>query len=416
MTIPALPPRAWLIVGLLWLVACLNYIDRVMIATMRGSLVAAVPMTDAQFGLLTAVFLWVYASFSPFAGFMADRFKRSHVIIGSLLVWSVVTWMTSFATTFNQLLITRGLMGISEAFYVPAALALISDYHQGATRSRATGVHMTGMMIGASLGGLGGWVAERHTWNYAFSFFGLVGICYVFVLALFLRDRPRAPQLVDAPVAPPVRLGAAFSSLLRSPSFLLAFVYWGALGVLWTIVGWMPTYLTEKFQLKQGNAGFSATGYLQAAAMVGVLIGGYWADVWSRKNPRARLYVPMIGLAVAGPALLFVAHTDILLFAILGLTLHGLFRAFTDANMMPVLCMIADPRYRATGYGLLNLCACFVGGVSIYAGGWLRDRGVSLVHLFEFAGCSLLFCIFLLLFIRTEPVRAEMDKAAPELG
>lgn len=397
-----LPSRAWLIVGLLWLVACLNYIDRVMIATMRASIVETVPMTEAQFGLLTSVFLWVYAAFSPIAGFLADKFKRSHVIIGSLLIWSVVTWMTSLATTFPQLLVTRALMGISEAFYVPAALALISDYHQGPTRSRATGVHMTGMMIGASLGGLGGWLSELHSWNYAFSLFGLIGIGYAAVLMFFLRDRPRVVDPVAPVSEPPVRLGEALSSLLLSRDFLLAFVYWGALGVLWTIVGWMPTYLGEKFNLKQGMAGFSATGYLQAAAMMGVLIGGYWSDVWSRTNPRARIYVPVVGLLISGPALIFVARTDVLVIAILGLTLHGLTRAFTDANMMPVLCMIADRRYRATGYGLLNLCACFVGGVSIYAGGALRDRGIDLVRLFEFTGVCLLLCVGLLLLIRTD--------------
>src|SRR5678816_2477570 len=93
-----LPPRAWLIVALLWVVGCLNYLDRVMITTMRGSLVEAIPMTDAQFGLLTSVFLWVYGLLSPFAGFLADRFNRSRVIITSLFLWSLVTWFTAHAT------------------------------------------------------------------------------------------------------------------------------------------------------------------------------------------------------------------------------------------------------------------------------------------------------------------------------
>lgn len=408
MTAPAsLPARAWMMVGLLWLVACLNYLDRVMITTMRGSLVHAIPMTEAQFGLLTSLFLWVYAVCSPFAGFLADRFRRSHVIIGSLLVWSIVTWLTSLATTFPQLLVTRALMGISEAFYVPAALALIADYHRGPTRSRATGIHMTGMMIGASLGGLGGVVAEHHTWNYAFGLFGLIGIGYVVVLVLFLRDAPRDLVTATSAAPPAVKFPAAIASLFRSRSFLLCFVYWGALGVLWTLTGWMPTFLTEKFHLGQGVAGLSATGYLQAAAMVGVLIGGTWSDVWSRSNARARVYVPIIGLMIAGPALILVAHADVLTVALVALTLHGLSRAFTDANMMPILCLIADPRYRATGYGLLNLCACVVGGVSIYAGGALRDHGVNLVRVFEFAGASMLFCALLLAFVRTDgPERA----------
>jgi MFS family permease len=160
-----LPPRAWLMVGLLWVVGCLNYLDRVMITTMRGSLKETIPMTDAQFGLLTTAFLLVYALLSPLAGFLADRFNRSRVIIGSLLVWSLVTWLTAHAKTYDQLLTTRLLMGVSEACFLPAALALVADYHRGTTRSLATGIVLGGVMIGAAMGGLGGWIAERHHWS-----------------------------------------------------------------------------------------------------------------------------------------------------------------------------------------------------------------------------------------------------------
>src|SRR6185436_3333637 len=154
--------RAWLAVALLCVVGCLNYLDRIMLVTMRSSVVAAVPMTEAQFGLLTSIFLWVYGVLSPFAGFLADRFSRSRVIIASLFIWSFVTWMTAHAQTYNELLLARALMGISEACYIPAALALIADFHRGPTRSLAIGVHMAGIMIGQGLGGVGGWLAEKR--------------------------------------------------------------------------------------------------------------------------------------------------------------------------------------------------------------------------------------------------------------
>ena len=116
--------RARLVVAMLWPVACLNYFDRLMITTMRDSIKAEITMTDAQFGLLTSAFLWVYAVLSPAAGFLADRFGRSRVIIGSLFVWLAVVWLTGHAQTSNQLLVARALMGLSEACYMPAALAL----------------------------------------------------------------------------------------------------------------------------------------------------------------------------------------------------------------------------------------------------------------------------------------------------
>lgn len=215
-----LPSRAWLIVGLLWGVGCLNYLDRVMITTMRGSIVEAIPMTEAQFGLLTAAFLWTYGLLSPFAGFLADRYSRSRVIVISLFSWSAVTWLTGHATTYGEFLTTRILMGITEACYIPAALALITDYHRGDTRSKAEGLHMSGIMVGAGLGGVGGWIAERHGWEHSFSIFGVVGIGYTVVVALLLRDAPRERSQDDNQTAegalPSISLWPAVVHLLSA--------------------------------------------------------------------------------------------------------------------------------------------------------------------------------------------------------
>jgi MFS family permease len=397
-----LPSRAWVIVGLLWMIGCLNYLDRVLVTTMRGSLIEAIPMTDAQFGLLTSVFLWVYALLSPLAGFLADRFNRSRVIICSLFAWSAVTWLTAHATTFPQLLATRALMGISEACYIPAALALIADYHRGPTRSLATGIHMSGIMVGSALGGLGGWIAERQGWNHAFLIFGFAGIAYTAVAALFLRDRPRDPATAPAPAAR-AELRPALKSLFGRTSFILALCYWGLLGVAgWAVVGWMPTYLNEHFHLTQGAAGLSATGYLQSAALIGVLVGGAWADHWSRTDERGRVLVPLIGLLVAAPGILLASSIDWLPLAIAGLICFGLAKAFADTNMMPILCSVSDPRYRATGYGLLNFFSCAIGGLTIYAGGVLRDAQVNVGHVFQFAAGCVLVCAALLYFVRPQ--------------
>ena len=405
-----LPSGAWLVVALLWVVGCFNYLDRVMITTMRGSLIEAIPMTDAQFGLLTSVFLWVYGLLSPFAGFLADKFNRSRVIVGSLFAWSLITWLTMHATTFNELLLTRALMGVSEACYIPAALALIADYHRGGTRSLAVGIHMSGVMVGSALGGLGGWIAERHGWSHAFYLFGVAGIFYAVVLALLLRDVKREGGGPTAVVGtePGIRLKEALASLFSERAFLIALGYWSLLGIVtWAVVGWMPTYLNEHFRLTQGTAGLSATGYLQASALVGVLLGGVWADRWQRTNPRGRIHVPLIGLCVAAPAIFLAVNTNLLPVAIAGLIAYGFARSFADTNMMPIMCMVSDPRYRATGYGIFNLCACVVGGISIYAGGALRDMQVGLTVIFSFAAASLVVCAILLSLVKPKAPKAS---------
>src|SRR5215207_932915 len=149
---------AWVVVALLVPVALLNYLDRQMLASMKFSVVRDLPDIglEANWGAILALFKWVYAALSPIGGYLADRYSRRHVIAGSLFVWSAVTWTTGHVTTYDQLLVTRALMGISEAFYIPAALALIADYHAGDTRSRAVGLHQMGIYLGVIIGGFGG--------------------------------------------------------------------------------------------------------------------------------------------------------------------------------------------------------------------------------------------------------------------
>ncbi|HET7119221.1 MAG TPA: MFS transporter [Hanamia sp.] len=397
-----LPSGAWLVVALLFIVGLLNYLDRITITTMRVSIIKEIPMTEADFGILTSVFLWVYGFLSPFAGFIADRFKRSRVIIVSLFVWSTVTWLTSYATTFEQLLATRALMGISEACFIPASLALIMDYHRGSTRSLATGILMCGNMLGSSLGFVGGWIAENHSWHWAFHIFGIIGIVYSLVLIFFLRDIPqieKEPDLKETKTR--VNFFEAMKDLFSSRSFIFLLIFWGLLGmVTWIIMGWLPTFYQEHFNLTQARAGLYATGYFYPASIAGLLLGGFWADYWNKTNARSRILVPVIGLCIAAPCVFFASSVTVLPLTILFFFGYGLTRMFSDTNLMPVLCLVADSRYRATGYGVLNLISTVLGGIGLYAAGAMRDLHIDLSVAFKFASLLLLVCAVLFYLVK----------------
>ena len=190
----ALVRTAWLVVALLWPVALLNYLDRQMLAAMKFSVMHDVAdiATDANWGRMLGQFKWVYAFLSPVGGYIADRFSRRLTICGSLFAWSLITWTTGHVTTYEGLLWTRSLMGISEAFYIPAALALIADYHAGDTRSRAVGVHQMAIYSGVIIGGFSGYVADSPSlgWRWAFDACGIFGMAYALPLAFLLRDAP----------------------------------------------------------------------------------------------------------------------------------------------------------------------------------------------------------------------------------
>jgi MFS family permease len=401
-------PGAWRTIALLWFVACFNFMARTMIATMHGPLVTAIPMTEAQFGLLSSIFLWIYGLLGPVAGFLSDRYSRSRVIAICLLAWSAITWLTAYARTFEQLLVMRALMAVSEASYLPAALALISEYHRTSTRSLATGLHMTGVMCGYALAGSGGWLSERHGWTYAFRLVGIAGIIYGLLLVFVLRDAPRERESSGAEAAGKVRFGQALVSLFSRGSFILVLPFCALVGAVgWAVVGWMPTYLKEHFHLGAGAAGFDATGYMNMAGLIGLLVGGVWADRWNRTHIRGGIYVTIIGLLLAAPGLLLTSHTNFLAFALLGLVLFGFGNEFSDSTMMPILCQVTDRRYRATAYGTLNLVSCVTAGFSVFAAGVLRDRRVETGEILAFAAAALVVCAVLLLLVRPrQPVLA----------
>jgi MFS family permease len=389
---------AWLPVALLVPVALLNYLDRQMLATMKSSMVADVAglHTDAQWGFVLACFKWVYALLSPVGGFIADRFSRRWVIAVSLFAWSAVTWATGHVTSYDQLVTTRALMGVSEAFYIPAALALIADLHAGPTRSRAVGIHQTGIYLGLILGGFAGHVADEPNlgWRWAFGAAGLVGVLYALPLVCLLHDPP-TPTHDRGRISPRGTVG----ELVRNRDFLLLVVAFTLPAIAgWVIKDWMPVILKNRFALSQGAAGTTAVVWVQVASIVGAVLGGLLADRWMQRSVRGRIYTSAIGMALFLPALLGLGNPGTVTMAIGMLVVFGIGWGFFDSNNMPILSQVTRPEVRATGYGIMNLVSISVGGVGDWGFGALQDAGTPLPLIFGvFAGVALVSAAVMLL-------------------
>ena len=398
--------HAWLIVALLIPVALLNYLDRQMLAAMKFSVMQDIPGIDqeANWGKILALFKWTYAILSPIGGYLSDRFSRRHVVAGSLFVWSFITWTTGHVQTYEQLLWTRAVMGISEALYIPAALALIADFHNGPTRSKAVGLHQMGIYLGVILGGFSGYAADHPDlgWRWAFDLCGVIGLLYSIPLFFLLKNPVVSADAVVVKQSP----WKAMAELLGNRSFILLVMYFTLPALAgWVVRDWMPAILKAEFGIGQGKAGVSATLYWQVAAIFGAIIGGSLADRWMRRSNRGRIHVSALGMAMIVPAMFgvgFSPQTGHLSVAIAFLILFGLGWGFFDCNNMPILCQIARPDLRATGYGLMNFASISCGGFADYGFGILRDHKVPLFGIFGIFASVAVISVILVLLIRPQ--------------
>ena len=290
-------------------------------------------------------------------------------------------------------------MGISEAFYMPAAVALVMDYHKGSTRSKASGILMTGLYAGMALGGLGGYIATIWDWRIGYQLFGGLGILYAVVVFFTLKDAPKENPETEKSEND-FNFIEMLKSLFSSRGYLLILLYGLLVGVcFWLIYAWLPTFFEEGFHLSIGEAGVSGTFYVQIASLAGVLLGGYFADKWAKKSNKGRIYITAVAFILGGPFLYLMAATDLYWIAILGIVLFGLSKGNHDANFMPIITQVVDKRYQATGYGIMSFFSVLSGAGMIYIGGYLKDIGIALDLVFKIAGIGVFISGLVLLAI-----------------
>lgn len=358
----------WIVVALLWVVALLNYMDRQMLSTMKPSMMIDISelQSATNFGYLMAIFLWIYGFMSPVSGIIADRMNRKWLIVGSLFVWSAVTFAMGYAKTFDQLYWLRAVMGVSEALYIPAGLSLIADYHSDKTRSLAVGIHMTGLYMGQALGGFGATIAAEFSWQQTFHSFGIIGIIYSAVLILFLKEK-RNTETPDDIVKEKSSVFKGLGVLFVNISFWIILFYFAIPSLPgWGVKNWLPTLFAENLNIDMAKAGPLSTITIAASSFIGVIFGGILSDRWVQKNLRGRIYTSAIGLGLTIPALLFIGFGHSL-FAVIGSAFcFGFGFGMFDANNMPILCQFVSRKYRATAYGLMNM-------VGVFAGAFITD-------------------------------------------
>lgn len=351
----------WFVVYMLWLVCFLSYADRQVIFVVFPLLSREFGLTNAQLGLLSASFMVMYALTGPVAGRICDYVSRRKVVLGALVVWSLCTAVTSWARSYWGLIAGVAMTGFCEAFYFPAAMSLLSDYHAPDTRSRAMATHQSAVYVGSIAGGVAaGFLGQNFGWRTGFRGFGLLGVLAGILLFFFLREPQRGmsdpdftPLALRESEARPVN-----KTRRRKVVALLVLVFIGANFVAMAFTVWMPTYIYRSFHMNLTRAGWSGTAYMQLASVVGVFCGGVMADFlvrrWAPNSGGARMLVQAVGLACAVPFLFVTGWVSTAAIAFGAIALFGLFKGIYESNIWASLYDVTPVERRGTAVGAMN--------------------------------------------------------------
>lgn len=379
---PAPPPGGykWAVVAMLWFVCFFNYADRQSMYSVFPKLEEEFGFDEFQLGLIGSAFMWVYAFGAPFAGFIGDRLRRKDLILGGCLFWSVVTALTGWCARFWQFVTVRALEGFGETFYFPASMSLVSDYHDGRTRSRAMSLHQSSVYVGTIGGGwLGAWFAEYYGWRVGFYFFGLSGLVLAALLYGLLRE-PRRGEAEGAPgdeaPEPPLTLAQVAPAVFRSPvAVVLMAAFLGANFVATIFLTWTPTFLYKKFGFQLTAAGLSGTAFIHLASALSAPLSGVLADRVAPRVWGGRMLVQALGLLAGAGFVFLVGSTGDRVILMTSMVAFGLCKGVYDANIFASLYDVVEPRARATAAGLMNMVGWGGGALGPLWVGWMAGHG-----------------------------------------
>ncbi|PYV16335.1 MAG: hypothetical protein DMG07_08020 [Acidobacteria bacterium] len=417
------PNYKWLVVALLFVSGFLNLEDRVVIFSILPLIRRDLHLSDIQTGALMTAFLWTYAAFSPFTGYFGDRLSRRRVILSSVCAWSVVTVWAGAITSTGQLFATRFMLGFTESFYLPTALALLADWHGRRTRGRAVSMLILGMNLGPILGGtFAGYVGQHYGWRVVLYVLGGIGIVHTFLLLSFLREAPSgAAESEGTPAAEPVAAAEAkpaFLHVLRTLVSIPSFVCLGLVSALSAVAifmlnTWFPVFLYDTYHVNLTQSAFLGNFVLMAPVMAGTVIGGAISDKIGAREPRYRLLMYALCLSLAIPCPLLFWWARRLAVVLTAIALFGLFRSLGECNWHPVMYELVPPNMRSTATGITNSFNCLMGGVGSLVGGYYHStlglQGVfGLVSILVAIGvCSLSLAYFG--FLQRDMLRAQQS-------
>lgn len=372
-------------------------------------------LTDVHLGLIASAFILAIGVFVPIAGYVGDRFSKKKVIMISLLIWTSGTFFTGFAGGFVILLILRSIVGGSEAFYAPAANALIGEKFTS-NLGQAMAIHQTALYFGIIGSGIiGGYITEHYGWRMVFYIFGGIGILLYFIMKYRLEDGVSSKLKKKLTILDGVK-----NLISNKTALLLTFSFTCMVFVNVGYLTWTSTFLHEKFGLSLTEAGFSSMFYHHAFAFVGVMISGRISDKLALKSDGARLKIQGWALLLGAPFIFLMGIGSSLPIVYIALSVFGFFRGMYDSNIYASLFLVVDERIRASVSSAMIMCAYIIGSLAPTVLAYFKaeiglTNGLASLSLFYVLGGILIIIALKLTFRKDRNVLLEITKNRNEL-
>jgi predicted MFS family arabinose efflux permease len=351
-------------------------------------------LSDAQVGFLASLVAASWAVSSLVFGAVSDRFGRRAVLVPGVLVFSLLSWVSGVAHSFEQLLVVRALMGVAEGPCWTVINALNEESSDSSRRGRNSGIVVSAAaLIGLFVAPiLTTQVAAHLGWRWGFFVAGTPGLLMALLIWKFVPEPQRAQQTEADSVQP---RGGVFSVLRYSNIWLCCLGAAGFMGWLFLQNVFAPLYITGPAQQSGTTAGF----LLGAAGLGSFFIGLILPSLSDRVSRKSVLLISavlsaILPLALCVPSLY---HHLWILAAILFCTQGGQAMAALVIVLMPAESV--PPRFIATALGMTTLVGELLGGaLAPTLGGAVAEKYGLAAPLWMASACMLLVIVSALLF------------------
>ncbi len=405
----------WVALGLLWVAFFLQQGTRQLFGPSVGAICASLDVDKVAIGFVGTIFAMTYGICVPIAGVAADLLNRKWMVTAGVAIFCLGIFLSGFVASVGLLVLTYGILnGLGQTFYYPSATSLVSQLHKD-SRATAISILQLGLYIGiVGCGGLAGWLAGKggESWRAPFWIFGGMGLVWVLVLAVFLKNtKPVASSAASAASKPTIR--EAVKAVFSKPTALCVIL--GLAMMIYVDIGfknWMPSHLQSAFldacpSLKQW-AGLHAVLWHYLGAILGVLAGSRIGDRLVKARPGIRLELGIAGLALAVPFIIWMALAGSFLSCCVAMFGFGIFRGVYDSNFMASFFDVVNPRYHASGVGIMLSIAFLFGSLSSTVLPWIArvlngdmGRSMSSLAIFYLVG-ALVILLARLVFLKRD--------------